>query len=120
MLTHGLVCLSKLEEREGSILSRRPRSYLIVAALSDSRKSCVRVPPQPPVKPPDNQKDSLFDMVVNEIDERSRHLADMAALGAGKGLEAKIKGEIGQRFRELEKIDKARARELQTALAQET
>jgi len=63
---------------------------------------------------------SLFDQIVLEIDERSNHLVEMEGLGGcGREVEKRLVGEIAARFRELEKVDKGRARRLQEARMRE-
>jgi hypothetical protein len=64
-----------------------------------------------PKKRPD-----LFETIVAEIDERVAHWREMEALGEGGKVRNRIIGELAQRMRELEKVDKVRAAQLRDEL----
>ena len=60
----------------------------------------------------DTPKEALFKTIVEEIDERSSHMVHMESLGGQAAYDVvRMRGEIAQRLRELERIDHEKAKD---------
>ena len=80
--------------------------------LSFAYQAGLEVPSEAGRRGRGGPKGELFEQIVEEIVDRSQHLLEMESLGEAKHVAGRIQGEIAERFRDLEKIDKVRAQEL--------
>eukprot|EP00899_Mesostigma_viride_P020082 jgi/Mesvir1/28075/Mv04668-RA.1 len=66
----------------------------------------VLAPPPPRKKTEVEEMEELFSLLMSEIEDRKQFLDEMEAAGRRDQYEARINGEIAQRIKQLEKLDK--------------
>ncbi|GAQ80529.1 hypothetical protein KFL_000560190 [Klebsormidium nitens] len=71
----------------------------------DTLDAPAPVRPPPPRRGSVEEKEALFQEIMDEIQEREAFLRDMAELGRGKEFEGKIRIEIKERLAQLKKLD---------------